>query len=201
MYTELFAESACVLAHRQGARGSWRRAVLAVALELSATSTMPSFAAAAALQCKLEAPAQMPTGQAVILRFTLTNLGSVPLQVLKWNTPLEGWFGSYVRVQHAGAELPYRGPRFKRGDPSLDAYVRLDAHQSLSAEVDLALPFDLNLPGRYHIDSHLVLFDVVIDKLGVVPRPRDRFVAQALTCNTVDIRITPASTPKSSGSS
>lgn len=137
----------------------------------------------------LTAPAQVPAGQAVPLQFTLANQGDAALDVLQWNTPFEGWFGSYVRVLYAGAEVPYRGPRFKRGDPPRNAYFHLDPGQSRSAQVDLALPFDLGQPGRYRVEPQLVLFDVVAAGQGMVPRPRGQHVPQDLACNAVEIEV------------
>lgn len=135
------------------------------------------------------APAQVPAGQAVLLQFTLANQGDAALDVLQWNTPFEGWFGSYVRVLHGGTEVPYRGPRFKRGDPPRSAYFHLGPGQSRSAQVDLALPFDLGQPGRYRVEPQLVLFDVVAAGQGMVPRPRGQHAPRELACNAVEIEI------------
>jgi len=169
-------------------RRRWGGAV--VALVLSLTAALPSFADGTdALRCVLKAPARAPVGQAVNLQFTLTNQGGTALHVLQWNTPFEGWFGSYVRVLRDGAEVPYRGPRFKRGDPPKSAYFRLRPGQSRSATVDLALPFDLTQPGHYRVEPQMTLFDVVALGQGTIPRPRDQHASRELACNAVEIEV------------
>lgn len=167
-----------------------RRGWVAAALVLLVTAALPLSAAADdALRCTLSAPAKAAAGQPVMLQFTLTNRGSAALDVLQWNTPFEGWFGSYVRVLRDGVELPYRGPQLKRGDPRKSAYFRLRAGQSRRASVDLALPFDLTQPGHYRVEPQLVLFDVVAPGQGAIPRPRDQHAPRELACNAVEIDV------------
>jgi hypothetical protein len=154
------------------------------------TAALPSFADGTdALRCVLKAPAQVSVGQAVMLQFTVANPGRTALHVLQWNTPFEGWFGSYVRVLRDGVEVPYRGPRLKRGDPSKSAYFRLRTGQSRRATVDLALPFDLTQPGHYRVEPQMTLFDVVAVGQGTIPRPRDQHASRELACNAVEIEL------------
>ena len=69
---------------------------------------MSAAAAAPDLRCALAAPARVAAGMPVMLRFTLTNAGSVPLDVLRWNTPFEGaWFAPFVTVTRDGRALAY----------------------------------------------------------------------------------------------
>jgi hypothetical protein len=162
------------------------RALLGLALAVGVAMT----AAAHDLRCTLKAPAHAAAGAPVMLRFTLSNTGRVPVQVLQWNTPFEdGWFSPYVELTHDGEPVPYNGPMVKRAEPSADQYFRLAAGASRSVEVDLALPFDLTVPGRYHVLPRLQLFDVVPAGGGPVPRPRDRLSAVPLDCNPVDIEV------------
>ena len=140
------------------------------------------------LQCRLQAPAEVAVGQPVMLRFTLSNTGARPLQLLHWNTPFEGWFGAYVQVWRDGVELPYQGPMVKRADPTHEQYLRLGPGQSRSAEVDLALPFELHAPGLYRVQPRLQLADV-IEGDGKPPRPRARHAGRPLACNAVQVRV------------
>jgi hypothetical protein len=146
--------------------------------------------AAPALRCALEAPARAAAGSPVMLRFTLSNAGAAPLQVLRWNTPLEGaWFARFVDVTHEGRALPFGGPMMKRGDPGVQAYVRLEPGASVSGEVDLALPFDLSKPGRYHVAPRMRLVDVFDAGLATAPRPRSAHEGVDLSCPGVDVTI------------
>lgn len=181
-------ESTTLLAHPR--RPAGRRGWVAAALVLLVTAALPFSAAADdALRCTLTAPAKAAAGGPVMLQFTVANQGTAALDVLQWNTPFEGWFGAYVRVLRDGAELPYRGPQLKRGDPRKSAYFRLRAGQSRSASVDLALPFDLTQPGHYRVEPQLMLFDVAAAGQGAIPRPRDQHAPRELACNAVEIVI------------
>ncbi|WP_374567816.1 hypothetical protein [Ideonella sp.] len=160
-----------------------------------AMASSSSFAAspATALRCALAAPAPAAVGQPVLLRFTLTNAGTAPLQVLRWNTPFEGaWFAPFVTVTRGGRTLPFQGPMVKRAEPQAADYLRLDAGQSVQAEVDLALPFDLSKPGRYKVQPRVRLIDVFDAASGdAVPRPREKHQGADLACPAVELTIAP----------
>jgi len=161
-----------------------------VLLGLALAAGVAMTATAHDLRCTLKAPAHATAGAPVMLRFTLSNTGGVPVQVLQWNTPFEdGWFSPYVELTRDGVPVPYNGPALKRGEPTADQYFRLAAGASRSVEVDLALPFDVTKPGRYRVLPRLQLFDVVPAGSGPVPRPRDRLRAVPLDCNPVDIEV------------
>jgi len=148
---------------------------------------------AAALRCALEAPAKAAVGQPVLLRFALTNTGTVPLQVLRWNTPFEGaWFAPFVALTRDGQALPFQGPMIKRAEPQAADYLKVEAGQSIHAEVDLALPFDLSKPGQYRVQPRIRLIDVFAATTGEpVPRPRAKHQGADLACPAVDLAIAP----------
>ena len=110
------------------------------------------------LEAVLEAPASLPQGEPVEVRFTLTNRSETSLYVLRWYTPLEGLYGDIFRVERDGEPVPYNGPLVMRGDPTGDDYVYLDPGESVSATVDLTAvgendvpAYDFSKPGRYTI--------------------------------------------------
>ena len=163
---------------------------LALAVVGSLT-TLPGFAPAAEpLRCVMQAPARVPAGAPVPLRFAVTNRSAQALRLLEWNTPFEGWFGAYVEVTREGVPLPYRGPRLKRGDPSAGDYLRIGAGQTRRATVDLSLPFDLSLPGLFRVQPRITLHDVA--GAAVKARSRAEHRAQPLPCNAVEVRVDPA---------
>lgn len=152
-----------------------------------AASSTPS--PAAALRCALQAPAQAVAGQPVLLRFSFTNTGSVPLQVLRWNTPLEAaWFAPFVEVTRDRQPVAFQGPMIKRAEPRADDYIRIEAGKSIAAEIDLALPFDLTKPGLYRVRPKLRLHDVLAGD-GAVPRPRAEHQGSDLACPAVEIQL------------
>jgi hypothetical protein len=147
--------------------------------------------AAPMLRCKLDAPARVAVGEPVPLRFTFTNAGATGLQLLRWNTPLEGdWFAPFVQVLRDGQPLPYRGPMVKRGDPANDQYLWLGSGASKTAELDLRRVFDLSKPGRYRVLPRIRLVDVFdAPQQAQGPRPREVHIAADVDCAGVDLTI------------
>lgn len=114
-----------------------------------------------AIRFFLEAQERYVIGGPVEIRFTLENLSSGPLYVLKWYTPLEGLKGDIFRVTRDGVEIRYEGMMVKRADPRKEDYVRLGPRESVSAAVDLASTYDLSKEGRYFVEFTGRFHDVV----------------------------------------
>jgi hypothetical protein len=122
------------------------------------TSTRSGQPSGADLEAVLQAPASLPEGESVEVRFILINRSETGLYVLKWYTPLEGLQGDIFRVTRDGEPIPYNGRLVLRGDPTGDDYVHLDPGESVSATVDLATvgengapAYDFSRPGCYTI--------------------------------------------------
>ena len=113
--------------------------------------TDPPLPGEAGLIASIEAPESLASGEAVPVKFTLTNTLSEGLYVLRWFTPLEGLAGDIFRVRRDGLHLPYHGILVKRAPPTAEDYVWLDAGGSISAEVDLAEGYDFSQPGQYTV--------------------------------------------------
>jgi hypothetical protein len=124
------------------------------------------------LRHRLAARESYVAGQPVTVRFSLENVSTRQLWVLKWYTPLEGFWGDMLVVTRDGVEVPYRGPLAKRGDPVREDYVRIDAGQAAAAEVDLAAAYDVGRPGTYRVAFVGRVHDVSPESRGL-PRPRD----------------------------
>ena len=133
------------------------------------------------ITCRLEA--QPPAS----IRFELSNGSDAALRVLTWNTPLEGWKGTVLRVTRDGEELPYQGPMLKRGDPQADDYVEIAAGGRVDATVDLAEVYDVSRPGTYTVEADGDLIDVTAGPTEVIPRPRDRHQPMPLDCGAVTL--------------
>lgn len=141
------------------------------------------------LQYRLETGDSHVVGQAVILGFTLENLGDETLWILKWYTPLEGIAGKIFRVTRDGEDLPYQGLMVKRGDPRREDYVRLGPGESASQEVDLSEAYDLSLPGEYRVEFSGWIYDVVRDE-AELPRVRDQHQRMEVPGDPVTFRLT-----------
>jgi peptidyl-Lys metalloendopeptidase len=144
--------------------------------------------AASTLRATIDAPATLPSGERVSLRFTLTNETDARLHVLKWYTPLEGIAGEIFRVTRDGEAIPYRGILAYRAAPLPDDYVLLHARESVSAEVDLTASFDFSKAGEYTIEfvspliSHVASMETemakTLDALGPVHMPSNVVVVE-----------------------
>jgi hypothetical protein len=132
------------------------------------------------ITCRLEA--QAPAS----IRFELANGSGSSLWVLKWNTPLEGWKGTVLRVTRDGEEVAYEGPMLKRGDPQAGAYVEIPAGGKVDATVDLAEVYDMSRPGTYKVEADGDLIDVTAE---AAPRPRDRHQSMPLDCGAVTFEV------------
>jgi hypothetical protein len=153
---------------------------------LLATSAM----AAPALRCAVEAPARVAAGQAVVLRFTLTNPGPTPLQLLRWDTPFEGsWLAPFIELKRDGRPIAYQGPMARRAEPRAESYLRLEAGGSASAEIELGPAFDVSVPGRYRAQPRLHIVDLHVAHAGPVERPRAEHQGVDVACPVVQFQV------------
>jgi hypothetical protein len=161
------------------------RCVAAAVAGLTAAAGFAASAASGAafpLACRLVLPARAKVGAPVPLRFELSNRGTRDVRVLRWNTPLEGWFGNYLSVAGASGELPYTGPQVKRGAPAPGDYIRIRPGKSVVAAVDLAQVYAL-APGEYRVTFTGRLHDVTEN----LPGPERS--SATLSCPAANVRI------------
>jgi hypothetical protein len=162
----------------------------ALLLGAAASSLATPSLAAPALRCAVEAPARVAAGHSVVLRFTLSNPGPSPLQVLKWNTPFEGsWLAPFVELKRDGRPVPYQGAMVRRADPQADSYLRLEPHGSASAEIELAPAFEVSVPGRYRVQPKLHIVDLRVAHAGPVERPRAEHQGVDVACPAVQFQV------------
>jgi hypothetical protein len=143
---------------------------------------------AMALQCELSVSPRHEVGEPVELLFRLTNPSARTLHVLRWHSPLEGFFNDFLTVTRDGTELPYQGPVMKRGDPSAEDYVTLAPGASVEARVDVSLAYDMKQPGRYRIAFIDQLRDLTANE-AEVPRPLSAHQPVAVKCPVVETTL------------
>ena len=163
---------------------AWGALLCLVANGVACAAPKGEGAVTVKLECVLGVDPQVRAGEPVMVRFRLTNRSKQRLFVLNWHTPLEGLLSGYLRVTRDGAEVPYQGPKVKRGDPEADEYVALAPGASADAEVEASLAYDFRPPGRYLLAFEGRLFDVA-EKEAEVPRPLARHRAAAVRCPAV----------------
>ena len=90
----------------------------------------------------------------LFIEFTLRNNGNVPVQVLKWNTPLEGgteFHADLFDIVFNGSKVQYIGRKIKRGPPLLSDYVTIPPGESASATVDISKGYAVDASGIYSV--------------------------------------------------
>lgn len=121
------------------------------------------------LQCHLEAKPTYRSGEPVEVLFRLTNFGTKPLWVLRWNTPFEGLIGDCFEIFRDGEVVFFEGKMIKRAMPEAWEYVSIPPGESREASVDLRAAYLVEGKGRYHLSFDTALFDVTDDE-SLVPR-------------------------------
>jgi len=130
--------------------------------------------------------ATVRAGAAVPLKFELFNHGRRALNVLMWNTPMEGFFAPYLSITGHDGELEYGGAVMKRGAPERADYTRIKPGGTLIKTVNLAEVYRLNRAGRYTVEFVGKLFDVTSEK---IPRPLEQHTAAAINCPDVTFDV------------
>jgi hypothetical protein len=143
----------------------------------------------ASLECSLSAPARLRVGEPVEVTFRLRNATAQPLYVLNWHTPLEGLLSNCLVVTRGGAEIPYQGPMFKRGEPEASDYVTLAPGASEETKIEASLAYDFQRPGTYRIAFRGPLMDVATQQ-AEVPRLLAQHRAMPVQCPPVETTIT-----------
>lgn len=105
------------------------------------------------------ASASYRAGEALNVRFTLTNKTAAPLTVLKWGTPLEGIEADIFLVAREGKPVPFIGRTVKRAARRPGDYVTIPAGQSLSAVVDLSKAYAIYEAGAHNVELRARLLD------------------------------------------
>ena len=116
---------------------------------------------AAVIKFQLEAHSSYVQGEPVKIKFTLTNVSSQNLWVLKWYTPLEGIKGKIFQLVCDGEDVQYQGRMMKRGEPDQNDYVQLPAGGLVSAEVDLSAAYSLSSGRKCNLTFRGEIHDVI----------------------------------------
>lgn len=143
----------------------------------------------ARLEATLGISQEVARGQAVQVRFTLTNHTQEELRVLRWYTPLEGFAGDIFDVERDGEPVPYRGILAKRSVPQPEEYVTIAPGESVSAEVDLAAGYDLATPGDYDVQYRSPEISQVVSKQALMAKSQGALGPVQIPSNKVSVRI------------
>lgn len=117
-------------------------------------------AQAAGLELRLSEPSQKDFGSGKIV-YSLSNATAAPVQLLRWQTPLDGVDNDLFTVSYEGEPVAYTGRMVKRATPTDADYIALQPGQSLSVEVDLSAHYDMSRGGRYTVSYRRDASEVV----------------------------------------
>ncbi len=170
-----------------------RRAALLTLIALWAVAasvvSAPVMAGDFAFKCRISAPAKIQAGKKIPLTFTLTNKGSGAVNVLTWNTPLEGLTGTFMRVSAPdGTELAYGGPMVKRAPPTAENYLRIRKGSTRERTIDLARAYSFTKPGVYRVAFTGSLADVYAGAINKA-RSFEQLVPLSVACPEIKLDL------------
>ena len=141
-----------------------------------------------ALRYHLQAESSYIHGTPVPVGFSIENLSSADVWILKWYTPLEGIKGKIFEVTCDGVDIQYEGRLMKRGNPESDDYVRLHAGESAHADFDLTNVYSLPICKECTLTFKGTIHDVVLDQREV-PRTAGECLPVDVPGNAVSFSI------------
>lgn len=123
------------------------RLFLALALTLA---SLTGFARTSDLSVRLDlADRANQTDQQVIVDVTFTNIGALPITMVKWFVPDGELEGDYFFLSRNGQPMSYLGPIIKRPAITAQDLVTLAPGESITGSVDISLYYDFSRTGIY----------------------------------------------------
>ena len=138
------------------------------------------------LVCRMSVPAKVASGKSVPFKFALSNRGKKAVNVLTWNTPLEGFYGKHLQVTGPQGELEYNGAMVKRAAPTREEYVSIKPGATVSKTLNLATAYEMNMTGKYELTFNGRLLDATT---GKIPRGFTEQSALDIPCPVVRFEI------------
>lgn len=135
--------------------------------------------------------ASYSTGDPLMLRFTLKNISNQALTLLKWNTPLDGFYSDMFRVEANGQPVEYVGILAYRTPPTAEDFVQLQPGQEISVDFDLAGQYAMYTAGAYTIQYQALLAGGTAQSAQVLALAAmdQGLPKQAITSNTLAIEL------------
>jgi peptidyl-Lys metalloendopeptidase len=136
--------------------------------------------------------AEFGAAEAVVVRFTLTNMTATVQSVLKWGTPFEGFNGNIFKVTMDGKPVLYTGRVIKRSAPRPEDYLTLNPGEQVSIYLDLARAYDISDRGDYRAEFSSRLLDIGTRRPLVLATERTyaKFLPRSLKSNVATFRLT-----------
>jgi hypothetical protein len=124
----------------------------------------------------------------IIVNFTLYNLSTEDLWVLKWYTPLEGVKGKIFNVICDGKQVSYQGPMVKRGQPTKNDYAHIAPGGSVSADTDMSNVYLLPASSQCLVQFKGLIYDFTTSA-KIVPKNSEEHQMVNIPGNPITFRI------------
>jgi peptidyl-Lys metalloendopeptidase len=136
---------------------------------------------------------------------TLTNISSHAVQLLKWNTPVDGIDDDLFTVTRDGTAVEYIGRHYKRAAPQAEDFLTLAPGESLTRTVSLAGFYDLSETGTYTLsyseETHQGVSQFrsnsvslrIEGRPNILPEPQSEGVVSGFALSTANCTSTRAS--------
>lgn len=122
------------------------------------------------------------------IRFKITNDSDKPINVLKWNTPLEGFNANIFQVKRDGATVSYIGRVIKRGAPGPEDYVNIAPGKSVSTVVSLSQAYEIYEMGDYSVEFKSRILDIGHDEPAKLVK-KTFFMPKLIRSNAVSFKL------------
>jgi peptidyl-Lys metalloendopeptidase len=102
------------------------------------------------------------------ITFSLTNISSETVRVLKWGTPLENGFSyDMFEVWQDTRRVAYTGRYIKRGQPQASDFITLQPNESISQNLDIADGYGVYDAGDYRVSFNSMVTIIKTDEFPV----------------------------------
>jgi len=111
----------------------------------------------------IQAPQTHIIGQALFVKYSITNISKYEIAVLKWFTPLEGLKADIFDIRSQGNyRFVYDGKMSKRGLATGDSYVRIGIGKTVSANVDITQCYFINSEDEIKISLKNHALEIIV---------------------------------------
>jgi peptidyl-Lys metalloendopeptidase len=122
------------------------------------------------------------------LKYTISNTSDRSINILKWNTPLEGINADIFNVLSKNEPVIYIGKTIKRGKPQPEDYATLKPKEVISGEINLGEAYYISNSGDYSIELNTMVLDIGYDSPEQLIA-RKILDSRSLSSNKITIRL------------
>jgi peptidyl-Lys metalloendopeptidase len=129
-----------------------------------ASPVSAQFKEAENIKCKIELLRKdFKAADMLMLKYTISNTSDRPINILKWNTPLEGINADIFNITSGDERVAYIGKTIKRGSPQPADYAIINPNAAVSGEINLGEAYYISKSGDYQVELNTVILDLGYD--------------------------------------